>query len=176
MAKGEFDNLSGKGKPLKHASSYNPYIDFTTHKLNQVLIENGFAPEWILLEKDIKEEMRRLRKDISLLRHKYNAVLSPSDEAEWKKTVERFKEDCDNLNKNILKFNLTVPSLYKQLVNFQLEKEAQKALNSFSVEMQQAYDNAASKRDAESSHNASSKVAKSDSDSFIGMLLSAFKL
>ena len=35
MAKGDFDNLSGKGKPLKQDIS-NPYVDFTTHKLNEV--------------------------------------------------------------------------------------------------------------------------------------------
>lgn len=35
MSKGEFENLSGKGKPLKDQNS-NPYVDFTTHKLNEV--------------------------------------------------------------------------------------------------------------------------------------------
>lgn len=36
MSKGEFDNLSGKGKPLKEQNT-NPYVDFTTHKLNEVI-------------------------------------------------------------------------------------------------------------------------------------------
>lgn len=35
MSKGEFENLSGKGKPLKD-QNINPYVDFTTHKLNEV--------------------------------------------------------------------------------------------------------------------------------------------
>lgn len=35
MSKGEFSNLSGKGKPLKDQNP-NPYVDFTTHKLNEV--------------------------------------------------------------------------------------------------------------------------------------------
>lgn len=35
MSKGEFANLSGKGKPLKDQNR-NPYVDFTTHKLNEV--------------------------------------------------------------------------------------------------------------------------------------------
>jgi hypothetical protein len=34
MAKGEFDNLSGKGKPLPQTTE-NPYVDFVTHKINQ---------------------------------------------------------------------------------------------------------------------------------------------
>lgn len=35
ISKGEFENLSGKGKPLKDQNT-NPYVDFTTHKLNEV--------------------------------------------------------------------------------------------------------------------------------------------
>jgi len=35
MAKGDFDNLSGKGKPLKFRSP-NPYVDFVTQKMNEV--------------------------------------------------------------------------------------------------------------------------------------------
>ena len=38
MAKGAFDNLSGAGKPLpERPADFNPYMDFTTHKMNQVL-------------------------------------------------------------------------------------------------------------------------------------------
>jgi DnaJ family protein C protein 28 len=37
MSRGEFDNLAGTGKPLKHQAS-NPYVDFVTHKMNQVTI------------------------------------------------------------------------------------------------------------------------------------------
>lgn len=37
MAKGDFDNLSGKGKPLTTKQDHhNPYVDLVTHKLNQV--------------------------------------------------------------------------------------------------------------------------------------------
>ena len=38
MAKGAFDNLAGAGKPLpERPADFNPYMDFTTHKMNQVL-------------------------------------------------------------------------------------------------------------------------------------------
>lgn len=37
MNKGEFRDLPGSGKPLKeNACAQNPYVDFVTHKLNQV--------------------------------------------------------------------------------------------------------------------------------------------
>lgn len=36
MNKGEFRDLPGMGKPLSTTSIRNPYVDFVTHKLNQV--------------------------------------------------------------------------------------------------------------------------------------------
>lgn len=53
MQKGDFDNLSGSGKPLDK-SDYNPYIDPTTHNINKILVNNGFKPEWIMLSKEIR--------------------------------------------------------------------------------------------------------------------------
>ncbi len=35
IAKGEFTNLKGTGKPLQN-QNHNPYIDVVTHKINQV--------------------------------------------------------------------------------------------------------------------------------------------
>ena len=49
MADGQFDNLAGKGQPLPDRVDFNPYADFTTHKMNQILVEGGFAPEWVRL-------------------------------------------------------------------------------------------------------------------------------
>lgn len=43
MAKGDFDNLNGAGKPLPQRVIYNPYEDFTTHKMNQILGPHTFA-------------------------------------------------------------------------------------------------------------------------------------
>ena len=38
MAKGTFDNLKGAGKPLpERPPDFNPFMDFTTHKMNQVI-------------------------------------------------------------------------------------------------------------------------------------------
>ncbi len=51
MARGEFENLPGKGQPLPDRTKYNPFSDFTSHKMNEILAEGGFAPEWIMLKK-----------------------------------------------------------------------------------------------------------------------------
>jgi len=36
ISKGEFNDLPGMGKPLNAISIRNSYVDFVTHKLNQV--------------------------------------------------------------------------------------------------------------------------------------------
>merc|ERR1712241_540151 len=62
MSKGDFDNLSGSGKPLPQRVIYNPYEDFTTYKVNQILVDGGFAPDWIMLKKDILDQQHEIKK------------------------------------------------------------------------------------------------------------------
>lgn len=40
MSKGEFSNLSGCGKPLCKHENRNPFVDYTTHKINEVRKKN----------------------------------------------------------------------------------------------------------------------------------------
>lgn len=176
MARGDFDNLNGKGKPLNSASAYNPYIDFTTHKLNQVLIDNGFAPEWILLEKEIKEELVRLRTQLKEIRHIFNETLTHEERQEWNNYVECLRPDCDKLNKSILKYNLTVPSLHKQFIGFLLDKEADKSMKHFDPDLHIV----CAKRAEMSKIEKEKKIKEMRSgnvseDSFLGSLLSMFK-
>ena len=52
MRRGDFDDLKGAGEPLKR--DFNPMVDRFTRHLNKMLINNGYAPEWITLDKDIR--------------------------------------------------------------------------------------------------------------------------
>lgn len=53
MQRGDFDNLAGYGKPIDY-KDHNPLLDATTYKINKMLKDEGFAPDWIMLEKDIR--------------------------------------------------------------------------------------------------------------------------
>ena len=55
MHRGEFDNLPGKGKPLT-SSNHNPMLDLTTQNINRILVDSGFAPEWVTLQSEIRSE------------------------------------------------------------------------------------------------------------------------
>ena len=53
MSRGEFDNLSGFGKPLD-VNQASPYTDKITEKLNDIMKDSGVQPEWIALHKEIR--------------------------------------------------------------------------------------------------------------------------
>ena len=130
MASGEFDNLAGKGKPLPNRVDYNPYTDFTTHKINQILVETGFAPEWVQLGKDIREDSEKIRKELQKERQRLGPLpLSKSKVDRWQQFCSKLQnEDVKELNKMINKFNLIVPNMNNQKFLFRLEPEADKIM------------------------------------------------
>ncbi|KAM6293660.1 dnaJ homolog subfamily C member 28 [Porphyrio hochstetteri] len=130
MAKGDFDNLSGKGKPLQKFSDC-PHIDPMTHNLNRILIDNGYQPEWILMQKEIRETIERLRKGIVASRSKLGGPMTPYRQKQWDHICEQFIEDIRKLNKRIDSFNLVVPILSRQMVHFSADKEIVRAQKTY---------------------------------------------
>ncbi|XP_040279091.1 dnaJ homolog subfamily C member 28 [Bufo bufo] len=130
MAKGDFDNLSGKGKPLNKFSSC-PHIDPMTHNLNRILIDNGYQPEWIILQKEIRETIDKLREGLVASRKKLGDPMTYRQENQWTEICETFRRDITKLNKRINDFNLVVPLLSRQMVHFNVEKEISRAEQAF---------------------------------------------
>ncbi|XP_023018927.2 dnaJ homolog subfamily C member 28 [Leptinotarsa decemlineata] len=129
ISKGEFNNLKNSGKPLPSHQNRNPYVDFVTHKINEVLIENGFTPEYISLQKEIKEMASQLRQDLLTERKHFGPYpLSVEENIAWSEKVYQYKNITKEINKKIAKFNLVVPVINKQMLNVCLENEAQKVV------------------------------------------------
>lgn len=128
MSKGDFNNLSGAGKPLKDLQSQNPYVDFTTHKMNKILIDNGFTPEWIMLHKEIREALEELKALLRTERAKLHFPLELHEEFIWDKNVGRLEDTAKEINKKIDNFNLIVPMLNKQMVHILYSKIVEKIL------------------------------------------------
>lgn len=163
MSKGDFDNLSCKGKPLDTAQSQNPYIDFTTHKLNKILLDNGFTPEWIMLQKDIRDEVDKLKSDMLKEREYFGTFpFSEDEDISWSLIVQNFEGHVVRINKQIDKYNLIVPIIENQLFRIKLEKVAEKiAKNNTIVNKERRISEEAVKKKTES---------KSDLFSFLGSL------
>lgn len=135
MAKGDFDNLSGKGKPLQKFSD-SPHIDPMTHNLNRILIDNGYQPEWILLQKEIRQTIERLRKGVLASRSKLGQPMTLPEQKQWGRVCEQFAEDIRKLNKRVDDFNLVVPILSRQMVHFSTDKEILRVRKAYEAVLQ----------------------------------------
>lgn len=151
MAKGDFDNLTGKGKPLQKFSDC-PHIDPMTHNLNRILIDNGYQPEWILIQKEIRETIEKLRKNIIASRNKLGDPMTVQNEKQWKEVCEKFRENIKILNKRINDFNLVVPILSRQMVHFNADKEIARVEDIFEAQMKNRSKAEAKKTEAEMEH------------------------
>jgi len=127
MSKGEFKNLSGSGKPLKLEQEL--YVDSTTRRLNKVLIDSGFAPEWISLDKEIRHDIKGLRDGLLTKRAKLGPnPLTLEASITWEQNLKEFEEKLPTINQKIDKFNMIVPILNKQRVHVNFQKEVDRTV------------------------------------------------
>ena len=125
MERGEFANLPGKGKPLKFDT--NPFLTPQARMTNRLLKKNGFAPQWVELEKEIKQEKTQLERLLTNLKgrrerlativqkhpHRHKAV-SRSFEHERARSIAQYTEKLENLNQKIQRVNLLMPTRNRQ--------------------------------------------------------------
>ena len=125
MERGEFKNLPGKGKPLKLDT--NPFLTPQVRMANQLLKENGFAPRWIELKKEIKQEKAQLERLLINLKARRErlaafierqphrqAAVSRSFENERARGIARYSDKLENLNRKIQRVNLLMPTRNRQ--------------------------------------------------------------
>ncbi len=95
MARGQFDNLSGKGKPLRLRWDH-PWEE-KDWMANHILSNAHVVPEWVVLEREIRAELEWLRKH-----------------ADHPERTERIAA----LNRKIDRYNLHVPAGWMQLPRY----------------------------------------------------------
>ncbi|KAK6152349.1 hypothetical protein DH2020_014984 [Rehmannia glutinosa] len=114
MEEGQFENLPGKGKPLDLNS--NPHAD-PAEDLNK----NGCAPEWVELNKEIRNSIAGWR--IALRKawvHK-----DGNDDSQWYESSEALKLRLRDLNNKVFRYNLIVP-FGRQMFGFKWEREIER--------------------------------------------------
>ena len=119
MAVGAFDNLPGEGKPLN--LNHNPYLDPSLELAYGLLKNNGYTPEWIARDKEIRQELEvaRARLRASWARRQANST----DETAWQTALTLFEETLGQLNRKIDDLNLIVPVSSCQRVRLKLADE-----------------------------------------------------
>uniref|UniRef100_A0A3Q2Q180 DnaJ (Hsp40) homolog, subfamily C, member 28 n=1 Tax=Fundulus heteroclitus TaxID=8078 RepID=A0A3Q2Q180_FUNHE len=126
MARGDFQNLSGVGKPL-NKFEHNPYADPMTHNLNRILMDNGYQPPWVVTQRDIREGAARIRSRLLEGRARLGDPMTPEERNRWERLCGSVQEELGKLNKMVDDYNLVVPMLSMQMVHFSLAREAERA-------------------------------------------------
>ena len=122
MGRGEFKNLKGMGKPLQRDHD-NLVIDDMQQKLNRLLSNAGFAPEWISLDKEIRHSIEKVKKRLTICWSKCGPhPMSPEKNKEWEHELEELSHAVKTINKKINTLNLIVPSITAQRMHVRLEQ------------------------------------------------------
>jgi len=127
IEQGEFDNLAGKGEPID--LSENPFEDPHWRTAHRLLRNAGFAPAWIEERKDIEAELEAAREQLSrawtVVRNARDTENERGATARWEKARSAFSQQANNLNKQIVAWNLRVPSaaLHRKLIDAECEIE-----------------------------------------------------
>lgn len=127
MARGDFRNLSGAGKPL-NKFDHNPYADPMTHNLNRILIDNGYQPPWVVTQRDIRESTAQIRNRLLEGRARLGEPMTPKEHSQWEQLCASVEEELVKLNKMVDNYNLIVPMMNMQMVHFSLSREIDRAV------------------------------------------------
>lgn len=123
--RGEFDNLPGRGKPLRIAGDL---ADAATMGA-KIRSNAGFGTPWNDLGREIDDGARRAVAEIERA-HKRRLVAqrapgadTAAGDSEWRRALAQFQNQLDGLNRKILKFNLLVPRQLPHLHRARLRAE-----------------------------------------------------
>ena len=122
---GKFDNLPGKGKPLKFND--NPFQDPTLDAAYTLLKDNDFTLPWIAEGKEIDDELAKARTAMARSWALYQREVSDGHETwaknEWHRAEQAFREKIAALNKKILNYNVAIPNSRFEKIKLNPDRE-----------------------------------------------------
>jgi DnaJ family protein C protein 28 len=125
---GQFDGLRGAGRPIDWEDE--SLVDDTWAMAFRIMREQGFAPEWIELAKEIRRELASARNRVlGAWRWRVERLPGAREgerryiDAEWHRARTAFAESVAELNKKIADFNLKVPVVRLQMFKLQVARE-----------------------------------------------------
>lgn len=132
MQEGKFDQLPGKGKPLKIED--NPHEDPSWRLAHHILKTSGFSIPWIESLHDIENTFNSIEADLQIAWGHYvdsstNGQATDECKAHWQRATQAFRERIVDLNINIRKVNLVVPASQFQLPLIDAEREISKVIH-----------------------------------------------
>lgn len=109
MDRGEFDNLPGQGKPIpREEFGAELFCDPAKIKITRILINQGYLPDWIQVNKQIRERWGKAVAKVSRL------YASNPAGRKHATAIEEFREEVIQINRLIDRYNLMVPTIHLQ--------------------------------------------------------------
>ena len=131
MDRGDFENLPGKGK--RQWLEGNPFVPHEVRTINEMLKDNGFAPRWIEVDKEIRAESEQSRKMLGNIKRRRQLKTTIRTqpfardrarrvfELERKRVLETYTNQLKGLNQKIFRYNLTAPGRNQQKSMYNLD-------------------------------------------------------
>lgn len=121
IRRGEFSDLPGRGQPMMDTYQ-NPTLSSMEQKINVMLGDSGFLPDWIQLDREIRTHLEKLKGRILAEWNRCGPhPMSRSKAGEWEQNLLVFQQQLEVINKKIRERNLKGP-LVGQKVNLKLDK------------------------------------------------------
>ena len=132
MQEGKFDDLPGKGKPLKLDD--NPHQDPDWRVAHHLLKSGGFSLPWIELLSEIHTNLQGARASLERVwawqqRGQDRNSTGKHDQEEWGSSVEQFENQARAINDQIRTYNLEVPNPQFQLPLVEVNHEIMRVMN-----------------------------------------------
>jgi DnaJ family protein C protein 28 len=115
---GDFDNLPGKGRPLR--LNENPFAAGQESAFN-LLRNNGYTLGWIEEKRQIEEELAESRSKVERAWARHDG--SDWGQQQWRRAVAEFSTQVAKLNQRIRTYNLKAPSASLHLLHLDAETE-----------------------------------------------------
>ncbi|MBX3000954.1 MAG: DUF1992 domain-containing protein [Caldilineaceae bacterium] len=116
---GVFDNLPGKGKPLRLNENPNEPPDM--QMAHKILKNNDLTPGWIADRKAIFAEIETFRTEMQREWDRVQAgKMGPE---EWKRTVDAWETRLADLNRRIRDLNLALPIPNMEILRLRMDDE-----------------------------------------------------
>jgi len=137
IEEGKFDNLPGKGKPLRIEE--NPNADSDWELAYHITKEAGYTLPWIETLHEIERDIDAACQEL-LRAWKWRILYLSADvpdekaSAEWVRTLEAFKDKLPALNQRIRDYNLQVPNTRFQRPTLNLEQEIENIISGYSLD------------------------------------------
>jgi DnaJ homolog subfamily C member 28 len=122
---GAFDNLPGKGKPLRWED--DTFVPEEQRMANHLLKNNGFTLDWIEMSRELDQTWEEIRAEVEKARAEHSS--GQLSERGWRAAARAASVKIRKLNLRIIGYNLRVPHEHFQRQPYPIDPDIKENLD-----------------------------------------------